>query len=114
VDAFTLKDELACGERDHERYALSDEAVAKIERAKQLWTTPVGLCVSQDQWLELLASVHFLKHIAYFPRAATRDFEAVFNSLTGAKPQFTDKRQDVRKAWDRLDEFGLIAAKTLA
>lgn len=114
VDAFTLKDELASGERDHEQYALSEEAVEKIEMAERLWATPPGLGVTRDQWLELLASVHYLKHIAYFPRAAAKDFEAVFKALTAAKPQFKDKREDVRKAWDRLNEFGLIAAKTLA
>jgi uncharacterized protein YwgA len=113
-DAFTLKDELASGEKDHEQFALSDEAEAKIGKAERLWETPSGLGVSRDQWLELLASVHYLKHIAYFPKAATKDFAAVFKALTAAKPQFKDKEDDVRKAWVRLDEFGLIASKTLA
>lgn len=113
-DAFTLKDEVASGEKDHELYTLSEEAVAKIGKAQRLWATPDGLGVSQDQWLELLASVHYLKHIAYFPRAVTKDFEAVFKALTDAKPQFKDKKIDAKRAWDRLNEFGLIAAKTLA
>lgn len=113
-DAFTLKDELASGEKDHQLYALSDEAEAKIGRAKRLWATPTVLGVSHDQWLELLASVHYLKHIAYFPQGAAKDFEAVFKTLTAAKSQFRDKKDDVRKAWDRLDEFGLVAAKSLA
>ncbi len=113
ADAFTLKDELASGERDHEQYALADEAVEKIRMAERLWTAPPGLSVSQDQWLEILASVHYLKHIAYFPKAAVKDFETVFKALTDAKPQFKDKEADVRRAWDRLDQFGLITAKTI-
>ena len=113
TDAFTLKDELASGEADHEQYALSDEAVEKIGKAGQLWSTPPGSTVSHDQWLELLASVHYLKHIAYWPKGTTKDFEGVFKALVDAKPQFADKKPDTRKAWDRLDRFGLISAKTL-
>jgi hypothetical protein len=54
-----------------------------------------------------------LKHIAYFPRAAKKDFDAVFAALIAAKPQFHDKKEDVRQAWGRLDEFGLVADKSL-
>lgn len=113
-DAFTLKDELAAGDTDHEQYQLSDEAVATVRKAEQLWTKPDGLSVSLDHWLELLASVHFLKHIAYWPKGTGKDFDAVFAALVTAKPQFKDRKADVRKAWNRLDEFGLIAAKALA
>ncbi len=105
---------LAAGDTDHEQFRLSDEAIQTVEKAEKLWASPSGLTVSRDQWLELLASVHYLKHIAYFPKGNVKDFDAVFAALVAAKPQFKDRKPDVRKAWDRLDEFGLIAAKALA
>jgi uncharacterized protein YwgA len=114
ADAFTLKDEIAAGDKEYEQYRLSDEAVQKIGGAGQLWANPEGLTVSGDEWLELLASVHYLKHIVYWPKEASKDFDSVFNKLAAQKPQFLEKKSDVQRAWDRLDEFGLIAAKTLA
>lgn len=114
VDAFTLKDEIASGEKDYEGFTLSDEAIQKIEKAEKLWATPAAIRVSQEQLLELLASVHYLKHIAYGPKAESKDFKEVFKTLTADKPQFKDQKADVLKAWTQLNEFGLIAAKTLA
>ncbi len=114
ADAFTLKDELLAGEKDHDEFKLTDAAKNRVERAKQLWSLREGLGVDQDDWLELLASVHYLKHIVYWPKGETRDFNAVFKALIDAKPKFASSRGAARRAWDRLDEFGLIQAKTLA
>ena len=114
ADAFALKDELNDGERDHERFELEQETKDRIEKAKTLWSPPVGLGVSQDDWLELLASVHYLRHIVYWPKGALRDFKAVFKALIEAKPKFVGAKAAAQQAWDRLDEFGLIQAKTLA
>ena len=74
---------------------------------------PAGLAVTCDEWLELLASVHYLKHIVYWPKDVPKNFDAVFEKLAAQKPQFRDKKSDVRRAWDLLNEFGLIAAKSL-
>ncbi len=114
ADAFTLRDELSLGERDYQSFKLADETAAKIEKAKRLWGYPSAAGVSPDQWLELLASVHYLKHIAYWPKGSAKDFESVFKSLVEAKPQFTSAKAAAERAWDRLDEFGLIAAKTVS
>jgi len=113
-DAFTLRDELRGGETDHQGRQLSAGANQQVEKARKLWEVPPGLSVNADQWLELLASVHYLKHIAYWPKGASRDFEAVFAALIQTKPQFKDRKADAQRAWNRLEEFGLIKAKTLA
>ena len=112
AEAFTLRDEIAAGDRDFEGYSLSAEATNQIEKAKRLWALPEGVALSSDQWLELLASIHYLKHIAYWPNRATKDFNGVFDTLAKAKPQFANARAAALLAWERLNQFGLINAKT--
>jgi hypothetical protein len=113
ADAFTLQAELAAGEQDHARYLLSEQKVERIQRAQALWERPSEAGVGSDEWLELLASLHFLRHIAYWPKGVSRDFEPVFAKLVEAKRQFTNAKAAARRAWQRLDEFGLIESKTL-
>lgn len=113
ADAFTLRDEIRSGEEDYEAYELDASSKESIRKARQLWETPEGLRVSMDEWLELLASLHYLKHIAYWPPGSTKDFEAVFKVLIKSKPRFANARTTAQQAWNRLDGFGLIDAKTL-
>jgi len=112
-DAFALKDEIAEGVADHEDYQLLDEVTEVLDRAKELWEKPREPAISDDDWLELLASLHYLRHIAYRPPGAKRDFDEVFTLLVKSKPQLTNKKLPARRAWKRLDEFGLVQAKTL-
>jgi len=112
-DAFALKDEIADGVADHEDYQLLDEVAAALDSAKKLWEKPPEPPVSDDHWLELLASLHYLRHIAYRPPGAKRDFDDVFTLLVKSKPQFKKMKIPARRAWERLDEFGLVQAKTL-
>ena len=114
MDAFTLRDELAAGEKDFKGFKFSPQSTERIEKAERLWDVPSGLSVHNDQWLELLASIHYLKHIAYWPKDSNKEFEAIFKSLIEAKPQFANAKAAAQRAWDRLNEFGLIVAKTLA
>jgi uncharacterized protein YwgA len=114
AEAFTLLEELRANETDHEGQKLAPDATQRVAKATKLWEAPPGLSVSADQWLELLASLHYLKHIAYWPKGAPRGFEEVFASLIATKPQFKDRKADAQQAWDRLEQFGLIAAKTLS
>lgn len=113
-DAFTLRDELLSGDTDHEGFDLADESKAWIETAQKLWVAPAMPMVSDDDWLELLASLHYLRHIAYWPQGSNKDFDAVFAALVKTKPRFKNARSAAQSAWRRLEEFGLIAAKTLA
>jgi uncharacterized protein YwgA len=105
-DTFTLKEELAWGEEDYEQYELRDGAVQKLRMAEEIWKAPCETSVESENWVELLASLHYLKHIAYWPgNNVSRD--AVFGKLKEAKPQFVDKPELIQKAWQRLDEAGL-------
>jgi uncharacterized protein YwgA len=113
VDAFTLRDELAGGDKEYEGLHLPARSTQRIERAKRLWAVPAALAMGNDEWLELLASLHYLKHIAYWPKDSDKNFEAVFRALIAAKPQFDGARHTAQAAWRRLDAFGLIASKTV-
>jgi uncharacterized protein YwgA len=113
ADVFSLKDELSAGERDFEDFKLAQETRDRIEQTKKVWSLADGLNINQDDWLELLASIHYLRHIVYWPKGAPRDFQSVFKALVEAKPKFALSQTPAEKAWDRLDEFGLIDAKTL-
>jgi uncharacterized protein YwgA len=114
ADAFTLREELIAGQKDHEGYKLSPEAIDQVSKAQKLWELPKGLGLGSDQWLELLASIHYLKHIVYWPKGANKDFDAVFKMLIEAKPHFANAKSAATQAWARLDSIGLIANKTLA
>src|SRR5260221_6188475 len=50
ADAFTLRDELAAGQKDHEGYKLSPQANDQIVKAKKLWDMPTDVTVPSDQW----------------------------------------------------------------
>jgi uncharacterized protein YwgA len=108
-DAFLLKDELNYDE-DYEEYTLSLNAKSDIERAQEVWEAPES--VNLGTWLELLASLHYLKHIAYWPgKSPTK--EQIFKKLVKTKPQFAGKSDLVERGWQRLNQLGLLGNRTL-
>lgn len=116
-DAYALKEEALDGQTNVKGRHLTETTTERMQKARQLWEVPINLSVDVDRWLELLASIHYLKHIAYWPnwpKEAMKDFDAVFDTLIKAKPHFKDFKADAKLAWQRLDVFGLIQTKTLA
>lgn len=106
-DAFALKDELAWGADEYGEYGLRRDAVQRLKKAERIWELPRDLAVVPEIWVELLASLHYLKHIAYWPgNNVTR--EMIFAKLSQAKPQFSNQSQLMEKAWERLAEVGLL------
>jgi hypothetical protein len=114
ADAFLLRDEIADGERDHEKYTLRDDISERLERATVLSRRPAAFRGTDAEWLELLASLHYLRHIVYCPRGERPGFEQAFEMLTETKPQFAGRKGDAKLAWQGLDEVGLIKAKVLS
>lgn len=113
-DAFTMRDELSAGDKDADNYELSTDGVTKIKKALELCALPKTIKIEQDKWLELLASLHYLKHIAYWDAKTDKNFDAVFAKLVDSKPHFSGARAEAQSAWNRLGEFGLIAHTTAA
>ncbi|HEY4311886.1 MAG TPA: hypothetical protein VGN12_20730 [Pirellulales bacterium] len=113
-DAFALRNELDAGDTDADGFLLAESAKQSIVRAHQLWTLPQGTSVQPDAWLEVLASLHYLKEVAYWPSSADKSFDAVFAKLIESKPQFTDRKELAKQAWDRLAEYFLIHSHATA
>lgn len=113
ADIFRLKEQLDSGDHAYEGAQLGVEARRRLDRAREIWEgRPAD--IDEDDWLELLASLHYLKHIAYWPAGGgPRDFDGVFRALAESKPRFANRRADAQHAWRRLDEVGLVESKLL-
>ena len=114
ADAFALRDEVREGDREYEQYDLQPEAAQRFDQVKQLFDVPTNCHLSSDEWLELLASLHYLRHIVYQPKNQPRDFTSAFDLLIQSKPHFSGKREQALAAWRHLKDIGLIGAKALA
>ncbi|OHB81398.1 MAG: hypothetical protein A2Z38_02895 [Planctomycetes bacterium RBG_19FT_COMBO_48_8] len=111
-DTFSLRDEI---EYDDEftNYELNSKTKNKLGTLKNLVDLPDTLTTNEPEWLELLASLHYLKHIAYWSGKNNPEFEEVFEKLAESKPHFADKKDLAIVAWKRLDNVGLVQGKTL-
>jgi uncharacterized protein YwgA len=49
--AFALKDELASGSTEHQRFHLTPEVTKTLDKAKDLWSTPARFTGGDDDWL---------------------------------------------------------------
>lgn len=68
-DLFTLKEEVEVEkERDYENYKLKENFKRKTDQVKKLWRKKPD-SVNDALWVELLASLHYLKHIAYWGKS---------------------------------------------
>jgi uncharacterized protein YwgA len=69
--------------------------------------------IEEHEWFELIASLHYLKHIAYWGGKDNPGFGEVFEKLIESKPHFKGKNRLAETAWKGLDRVGLIENKTL-
>jgi len=111
-NAYLLKEEIENDEDDADSYILNKKAQQCVKTAQDIWKLPEGIEVTEAKWVELLASIHYLKSIAYWPTEPTK--ELVIERLLIAKPAFKGKSVLVDAAWERLEEFGLLKKKSLA
>lgn len=112
-DAFQLQEQMELGERDYEKESLGAFARQRIKHAPKIWANKPSE-IDEDDWLELLASLHYLKHIAYMGKNARREFDDVWKALIDSKPRFKRRKGDGRKAWDQLGLVGLLKNKVLS
>jgi uncharacterized protein YwgA len=114
-DTFTLREEI---KYDHEfdNYQLNSKTISRfdtLDKITKITCLPDISRTSEPEWLELLASLHYLKHIAYWAGKDNPEFEEVFNKLKESKPHFANKKDLAKVAWGRLNDVGLVAKKTL-
>jgi hypothetical protein len=111
-EAFQLVEAMDAGEPVPTDPPLNPLAKELAAKAKTIWSDkPDQMC--QSDWLELLASLHYLKHIVYWPGGRPRDFDDVFRSLVESKPKFRGRRDDALLAWERLEQVGLLRNKVM-
>lgn len=56
-DYFTLNNDLATGNVDYENYKLVESSTIKLSAIKSMMETPSEVKLSQEDWLELVASI---------------------------------------------------------
>ena len=100
-DYFALAKEIGMGDRTHEGKRLKNALREHLEKIRPLLTVPEGVDLGQPSWLELLASLHYLRQVRKESRS-----EAV-QILEKEKPTLAPYFE---KAEGKLVTAGLLAA----
>lgn len=117
-DTFMLRDEIKpideIGyDQEFSDFELNSKTKSRLDTLSRIVGLPETVGTTEPEWLELLASLHYLKHIAYWPGKANPDFEEVFRKVVESKPHFRDSKDLAQVAWQKLDAVGLVSRKTL-
>ena len=111
AEAFELVEDFQRDAKCIETESVDEKKAGLLNRVAPLCVLPQDEEVQEEVWLELLASLHYLRHVAYRPAGSSRDFDDTFNTMCESKPQFNGLKNQAELAWNRLDEFGLITAR---
>ncbi len=111
-NTFTLRGEIKYDDEFND-YELNSKTKSRFDTLDKIISMPDTPKTCEPEWLELLASLHYLKHIAYWSGKNNPEFEEVFEKLKESKPHFADKMELAEVAWKRLDDVGLVSNKTL-
>ena len=109
---FTLREEIKY-ENEFDEYELNSKTLRKLDKLDEIIALPNALQTEVSEWLELLASLHYLKHIAYWAGKNDPQFKKVFGKLSKSKPHFAEKENLAKAAWKKLKDNGLVEHKTL-
>jgi uncharacterized protein YwgA len=99
-DYYALEDELESGSTEHEERELKQSVLQKLERVRPLMTPPWDVSLKQEQWLELLASFHFLTKVSGRPK------EEAVKILQRQKPHVADYVEIAAEKLKRLQIWG--------
>jgi hypothetical protein len=111
-DAFRLKEQIDDDDRSYELETLNPFGKRLLAQAPGFWANRPA-AVTESDWLELLASLHYVRHIAYNPKQFPRDFADAFQTVVECKPKFAHREADAKAAWEQLDRVGLIRNQVL-
>jgi uncharacterized protein YwgA len=109
---FTLREEIKYDD-EFDKYELNSKTMRKLDKLDEIIALPDALQTEESEWLELLASLHYLKHIAYWSGKNDPQFEKVFEKLSKSKSHFAEKENLAKAAWKKLEDNGLVEHKTL-
>ncbi len=111
-DTFNLREEIRYDDEFND-YELNMKTQNRFEILNKIIGMPDTPTIRESEWVELLASLHYLKHIAYWPGKCKPEFDEIFEKLKESKPHFADKMALAKDGWERLNNIGLITSKTL-
>lgn len=100
-DYFALARELSRGETEHEGLVLVDAARERLSKILPAFQPPEEVSLPQADWLELLASIHYLRNQARYSPEKTQ------KTLEEKKPHVSPFEEIGSKV---LLERGLLAA----
>jgi uncharacterized protein YwgA len=109
---FALREE-AKYDQEFDKYKLNSKTKGSFGKLEEIIALPSTPQTEESEWLELLASLHYLKHIAYWSGKDNPGFEEVFERLSKSKPRFAGKKEMAKVAWKRLNAVGLVKNKSL-
>src|SRR2546421_10312433 len=72
-DYFALSEAISSGDREYESHALGPTSKAQLHRIASLCLVPANVAASQEDWLELLASLHYLRTVSGYSHAKSQD-----------------------------------------
>lgn len=72
-DYYALADALTVEAADVENKQFSTEVTGMIRKVNPLFSTPSGVPLAQEDWLELVASLHFLRKISCYDEAKSTE-----------------------------------------
>lgn len=98
-DYFALGESLSSGDDPSRHYQLQESAKTRLARVKPLIEPPAEVELPRPEWLELLASVHYLLEARRMPWDRATDY------LSKQKPHVASYAAQARHA---LEEHGLI------
>ncbi len=113
-DAFQLVEAIEGDESVAGNSTLNPLAKEFAGKAKTIWENKPQGTPSSD-WLELLAAIHYMRHIIYWPGGVRhREFDDVFAALVKITPRFEGRRGESLLAWNQLRDVGLLDRKVMA
>jgi uncharacterized protein YwgA len=98
-DYYSLAEAIASGDMDYAGKSLPEPLRARLQEVKPLMTVPDEIGLAQEDWLELVSSLHYLRKIQ------GRDREKALETLRRGKPRlvpFADRAEE------KLVQVGLL------
>lgn len=71
-DYFSLSENMQLGDKEYDNYILNDTLSAKLDSIKEIMAPAECVSLAQEDWLELLASIHYLVKVDQKDKDAAR------------------------------------------
>ncbi len=106
ADLFTAREELDGGADETSDWFLDEESTERIEQIRPLIEVPQGFGRSKADWLELLASVHFLIDTGQISCRESDRIDHMSKKLLDYNKNFTGN--EIRMAYSSLETAHLL------